>query len=491
MNRQRRRVQRMLGEDEPFARRYELAEQIGSGSYSLIFGARDRQQDRPVAVKVITPEASQHSETAVARFRREMKVIRNLNHPNIIELYDWGWVQGGPVYMVLEYVDGKTLDEVVRAAPMDESTAVAVARQLADALDTAHQAGVIHRDLKPANVMLVPQQGECLWKVKVLDFGLAKVLAKPGDESLVDLTAEGMAVGTPRYIAPEQARGQEIGPESDLYAVGLLMFEMFTGRQLVAVDSVQGAVALHVGPDPWEFSTADGVPVAMIPVLEWLLQKDPQLRLDSAARLVEVLDQPESIRRPSSESLLELDASVSPSLQLDEEAMRSIRCDDPPANNESRGSRGEWKRWLPSASSVVKRPRYPRHWLELGVSLLLVPAAFLAAGAQASELGYGARLAVSLTPAVAALMWAAMSTNPGWNGSFARTGWICCGAAVVVAHLLGPSQIAASLLTDPVWFLSPFEQLKEGGVVAQLISEISRQWAMVLIELGGARPPVQ
>src|SRR5690554_180844 len=234
-----RRLQQLIRQGDLLVGRYRIGRRVGAGAYGMIFSAVDEITSERVAIKAIPPADSQSSETAAGRFQREMKVIRALVHANIISLYDWGRTDQGLIFMVLEYIEGETLDQIAHASPLS--------------LEVALDHGVIHRDLKPANVMLTPTRYGG-YKVKVLDFGMAKLLSKIEDESIVDLTREGIAVGTPRYIAPEQARGLPVGPAADMYAVGLLFYEMLAGEQAVKASSVQDAISAHVSRKPLELA---------------------------------------------------------------------------------------------------------------------------------------------------------------------------------------------------------------------------------------------
>lgn len=269
--------------------RYRIGEAIGTGAYGEIFGAVDEQTGQQVAIKALPLAGRDIHDTARGRFQREMMVIRNLNHPNIIAIYDWGERDNQVVFMALEYVEGHTLERIVRNQPMALEQAIHVAHQIALALQAAHVLGVIHRDLKPANIML-SQTSEGDYVVKVLDFGMAKMLSKIEDESIVELTREGMAVGTPRYIAPEQARGLPVGPTTDLYALGLLLYEMLTGVQAVKADSVELAVRAHVSAEPLELAEIDQVPAMVRPVLAKLLEKKVVNRYQDAAEVLVQLE---------------------------------------------------------------------------------------------------------------------------------------------------------------------------------------------------------
>ena len=211
---------------------YEVTAQIGAGGMGEVYQAHDTKLGRDVAIKVL-PEAVAHDAERLARFQREAKMLAALNHPNIATIY--GLEQsGGTHYLVMELVPGDTLQQRVQrdgAVPIEE--ALAIAKQIAEALEAAHEKGIIHRDLKPANVKLTPEG-----KVKVLDFGLAKAFA--GDTSTEDMsnsptlsmaaTMQGVILGTAAYMWPEQARGKAVDKRTDIWAFGAVLYELLTGK---------------------------------------------------------------------------------------------------------------------------------------------------------------------------------------------------------------------------------------------------------------------
>ena len=202
---------------------YEILAPIGAGGMGEVYRARDTKLDRDVAIKVL-PAAFAQDPERLARFEREAKVLASLNHPNIAQIY--GIEERA---LVMELVDGETLK-----GPLPLDTALNYARQIADALEAAHEKGIIHRDLKPANIMITPAG-----VVKVLDFGLAAV-AQSSDPSnpansptlTISPTRAGMILGTAAYMSPEQARGKAVDKRADIWAFGVVLYEMLTGKQL-------------------------------------------------------------------------------------------------------------------------------------------------------------------------------------------------------------------------------------------------------------------
>ncbi len=506
---------------------YRIARRIGEGSYGMVFRAIDDRNGRTVAVKVISPTVSRESSTAMGRFQREMKVIRNLDHPNIISLFDWGHTDQGLIYMVLEFIDGHTLSEVVRHNPMDVQTALDTLSQLASALAAAHEAGVVHRDLKPANIMLVPEDDG--YQVKVLDFGMAKVMVPLDDESILDLTREGAAVGTPRYIAPEQAKGKEVGPAADLYGVGLLMYELFTGVQAVRVNTVEAAVAAHVSSEPLELEEVDLVPSTVQPILYRLLEKDPQRRMQSGAELVAALADPQWQREsflpdvntseiklgpalgdmtgdfPGAGGLDKSDCgqgeevSGSPEVALAEaggveELELDLAGNQPDPSKDHHSDDGESSRHQVDRDRLARQKRLKRdEWLRLprtagewgegAASVVLIPLTIMAVGAQAAGFDFVPRLAIALAAPLGAWIWALSRDSGDWNESFGRRGWLCCTVAIVIAHLLGPTELATELTRNPGWFLRPFDALPGMAFVESAVTSVSRQWAGVIFSL--------
>jgi eukaryotic-like serine/threonine-protein kinase len=223
------------------AGRYELQEVIGGGGMATVYRAWDRAQRRPCAVKVLA-EGLSRDEQFRLRFRQEAQAARGLAHPHIVAVYDYG--ESDPHhYIVMEYVARGTLRELLkREGALQEATAARLAAEVADALAYAHERGVIHRDIKPQNILLTEDGA-----AKVADFGIARSV------DTTSLTRTGFVMGTVQYLSPEQARGEAAGPASDLYALGVVLFEMLAGRVPFDGDSAVGIALRHLGeppPDP-------------------------------------------------------------------------------------------------------------------------------------------------------------------------------------------------------------------------------------------------
>jgi serine/threonine protein kinase len=268
---------------------FEVVREIGRGGMGVVFLARDTKLGREVAIKAL-PDGLAGDRDRLARFGQEARTLASLNHPNIASIYGLEEVDARP-YLVLEYVTGETLDQVLRRGPLPLGEALAVARQLAAAVEYAHGRGVVHRDLKPSNVM-VPG-GEAT--VKVLDFGLAMALAQEGrDGTPLDVsqspttpgispaTQAGMVLGTAGYLSPEQARGRRADRRADIFSFGCILFEMLAGLGPFGGDSITEIVASTLKDEPDHTMLPRGTPEAVRVLLRLCLQKDPAHRLQHA-----------------------------------------------------------------------------------------------------------------------------------------------------------------------------------------------------------------
>jgi serine/threonine-protein kinase len=260
-----------------FSDRYEMVSHIARGGMAQVYLARDLLLDRPVAVKVLFPELSV-DRSFVERFRREAKAAANLTHPNIVSIYDWG--QGEHTYfIVMEYVDGRTLSSMLQEGPIDAGRAAAIGAEVAAALDFAHRRGVIHRDVKPGNVLIDNSSGQ----VKVTDFGIARAIGAGAAE---DLTQTGSVMGTATYFSPEQAQGYAVDARTDVYSLGVVLYEMATGKAPFAGDSPVSIAYKHVKEEPVPPTSINpAVPAGFEAIVMKAMAKEPAGRYQTAAEL--------------------------------------------------------------------------------------------------------------------------------------------------------------------------------------------------------------
>ncbi|AGL17632.1 serine/threonine-protein kinase [Actinoplanes sp. N902-109] len=265
--------------------RFQLRERLGVGGSAVVWRAHDVALERDVALKVLSATAAPDP-VELERMRQEARVAAGLRHPHIVEIFDYGEAPGMPgenpiPYVVMELVEGRTLNEVLAAGPLPWRDAVTVCSQVAAALAAAHAAGVVHRDIKPGNIM-IGDDG-----VKLVDFGIS-ASAGSADET------DGELLGTPAYLAPERLDGGPVRPASDVYGTGLLLYRALTGRMPWQATSVTEMVRAHLHADPGPLPRIDGLPRSVVSVLRRCLAKNPADR-PTAADLARTLD--DALRR--------------------------------------------------------------------------------------------------------------------------------------------------------------------------------------------------
>ena len=266
------------------ASQFNILKKLGAGGMGSVFLAEQLGMDRRVVVKVMHPELTAGSPQAVERFKREAKAVAQLNHPNIVQVYVFGQTSSGQMYIAMEYIEGRDLTSELVDGPLDQIRALKILDQVLSALVEAHAAGIVHRDLKPDNIMLTDRHGNPDY-VKVLDFGIAKM----ADPAQATITQAGAVFGTPRYMAPEQAKGVKIDARADLYALGVILYELLTGvhpfrEATTALEYIVKHATEDIHAPSVDF---DGLDIA--PRIESLLTrcvaKDPEQRFQSAREM--------------------------------------------------------------------------------------------------------------------------------------------------------------------------------------------------------------
>jgi serine/threonine-protein kinase len=253
---------------ETIAGRYELEEVVGHGGMSTVYRAHDSLLERNVALKVLHQQYNE-DEDFVERFKREARSVAQLQHPNIVTVIDRG-EEDGRQYIVFEYIDGENLKElVVRKGRLDVRTALEIALEIARGLSFAHESGLVHRDVKPQNVLLNGDGG-----AKVTDFGIARSL-----EVERSMTQTGTVLGTSNYIAPEQAGGKPVDAHTDVYSLGIVLYEMLTGELPFPGDNFVAVAMKHIQePSPSVLDTRGDVPLRVAEMIDRALEKDPEQR---------------------------------------------------------------------------------------------------------------------------------------------------------------------------------------------------------------------
>lgn len=260
------------------ANRYEILEQLGGGGMAIVFKGRDTLLNRLVTIKVLRPEYTSDSEFVV-RFRREAQAVASLSHPNIVSIYDVGQ-QDSIQFLVMEYVDGENLKTMIkRLGLLPAGQALSIAVQIAEALEHAHENNIVHRDVKPHNILITR-----LGKAKLTDFGIAM------ESQTGTVSNSGTVMGSVHYLSPEQARGEVAGPKSDIYSLGVVLYEMLSGTVPFTAETSVGVVLKHIQETPLPVTAVNAdVPPGLAAVTDRAMRKDPSLRYASAREMAQDL----------------------------------------------------------------------------------------------------------------------------------------------------------------------------------------------------------
>jgi tRNA A-37 threonylcarbamoyl transferase component Bud32 len=266
---------------------YVVVEKINEGGMAVVYKGYQESLNRYVAIKVLRGELAQDREF-IARFRREALAVARLSHPNILHVYDAGLAHG-VYYIVMDYVEGGSLKDLIKKeGPLDVERAVSIAMQLAEALDCAHQQGLVHRDVKPSNVLMT-RTGRPL----LTDFGIARVVHES-----TRLTRTGTSIGTPEYMSPEQAQGKPTDARTDIYALGIVLYEMLSGQVPFTAETPMAVLYKQVGSAPAPLrEVIPGIPAWLENVVDRALAKDPVQRFQTAAEVVAALQQKAPARK--------------------------------------------------------------------------------------------------------------------------------------------------------------------------------------------------
>src|SRR5437016_4824675 len=265
--------------------RYEIGWKIGEGGMGELYRARDTQLGRDVAVKVL-PSTYSVDEQRLSRFEQEASAASALNHPNILIVHDIGSHDGSP-YVVSEILEGETLGKRIGGGPLAQRRAIGYALEIANGLAAAHEKGIVHRDLKPDNIFITKDG-----RVKILDFGIAKLTQAEGSQSQTDIptrrvdTGPGIVMGTVGYMSPEQVRGQKVDHRSDIFSFGAILYEMLSGRRAFHGESAADTMSAILKEDPPDLSdTNQNISAALERLVNHCLEKNPESRFHSASDL--------------------------------------------------------------------------------------------------------------------------------------------------------------------------------------------------------------
>ncbi|MGZ3427465.1 MAG: serine/threonine-protein kinase, partial [Polyangia bacterium] len=298
------------------AERYRVVRLIGEGGMGQVYEAQHVNINKRFALKLLRPEIVSNGE-AVARFRQEAWSASSIGHDNIIEIEDFATLPSGAVYLAMEYLDGVALSERMRQEPpLSFGESLDIVLQVTSGLAAAHDKSIVHRDMKPENIFLTMKHGRPL--AKILDFGIAKVSGAEGNRSL---TRTGTIFGTPHYMSPEQALGKPLDHRADIYSVGVIMYELFTGKVPFEAESFMGILTKHITTQPTpprQIAPEREIPVELEAVILRALAKEAEDRYQSMAELTMELAAiagqlaPEVLQpRPSSQSVAQISKPLS------------------------------------------------------------------------------------------------------------------------------------------------------------------------------------
>jgi len=269
-----------LERNSVFAGRYRILSVLGKGGMGVVYRAHDQQLDEDVALKLLRPEVVERDPTLLERFKQELKLARRITNRNVLRTHDFAEAGGVP-YISMEFVEGVMLKDLIQSrGALPAGVGLRIAKQICNGLEAAHSQGVIHRDIKPQNMMILPESGE----VKIMDFGIARVSEVTAGEG--GLTSDGTVMGTPDYMPPEQAQGHPADFRSDIYALGVVFFEMFTGRLPFVYEAPMAVILAHIRePPPSPSALNPALPATIERIVFRCMDKRPEGRFQHVSEL--------------------------------------------------------------------------------------------------------------------------------------------------------------------------------------------------------------
>lgn len=377
------------------ASRYLLEEQIGEGAHATTWRGHDRRLKRSIAIKMLRAHLTTDPEL-VARFVREAELAASISHPNVVDVYDVG-TDNGTSYIVMRYVPGRDLRDLLRGdGRLALSQTVPIVRQVLLGLGAIHAAGIVHRDVKPQNILITPDG-----TAQVTDFGVAYAALAEG------LTTQGMTVGTAAYMAPEQARGGRVSPATDIYAVGVVMYEMLTGRPPYAGDNPMAVMFAHLHDmPPTMASVAPGLhlPAGVEPLVRRAMAREPAQRFPSARAMIQALSADLAAGPDAATTVRTSAAAAAPAEPYADQPTVVTRPAEPPhlpgGPTSGRSYDGEGGAPPRNPTGNADRHGHGRWWFMVSVVFLALAAVILAAALRLGPFGDGNATVTSL-PAIA------------------------------------------------------------------------------------------